>query len=201
MKFLAGVFSGDLSLAVKGICKVFEGITGAVTAVAKGAAKIFVGLVNAVIDAFQNTVNWIISGVNSLFSGVEYVADKLGIDVNIKIPEIDLPHIPVPSFADGGFVDRGQLFLAREAGPELVGSIGSRTAVANNAQIIAGIRAGVAQGMRDAGSSGGDTALLREAVELLRAIRDKDLEIRPSADFGRLVNKSSKMYASMIGAR
>ena len=201
VKFFAGVFSGDLSLAVEGICKVFEGITRAVTAVAKGAAKIFVGLVNAVIDAFQNTVNWIISGVNSLFSGVEYVADKLGIDVNIKIPEIDLPHIPVPSFADGGFVDRGQLFLAREAGPELVGSIGSRTAVANNAQIIAGIREGVAQGMRDAGTSGGDTALLREAVALLRDIREKELVIAPSVSMGRMIEKSSRMYAQAIDGR
>src|SRR5690606_6736645 len=33
---------------------------------------------------------------------------------------------------DGGFVDQGQMFIAREAGPELVGTIGNRTAVVNN---------------------------------------------------------------------
>lgn len=37
----------------------------------------------------------------------------------------------------------GELFIAREAGPELVGRMGSRTVVANNDQIIAGIEAGV----------------------------------------------------------
>ena len=41
--------------------------------------------------------------------------------------------------ADGGMFDAGQLFIAREAGPELVGTIGGHTAVANNNQIIEGI--------------------------------------------------------------
>ena len=45
--------------------------------------------------------------------------------------------------ASGGFVDEGQMFIAREAGPELVGTMGGRTAVANNDQIVEGIRQGV----------------------------------------------------------
>lgn len=47
------------------------------------------------------------------------------------------------AFANGGFVDNGEAFIARESGPELVGRIGNRTAVANNAQIVAGISEGV----------------------------------------------------------
>ena len=50
---------------------------------------------------------------------------------------------PVQAYANGGFVNQGQMFIAREAGPELVGSLGNRTAVANNDQIVAGISAGV----------------------------------------------------------
>lgn len=46
-------------------------------------------------------------------------------------------------FATGGFPETGQLFLAREAGPEMVGSMGGRTAVANNSQIVDGIASGV----------------------------------------------------------
>lgn len=42
-------------------------------------------------------------------------------------------------FAEGGFPSVGQMFIAREAGPELVGTIGGRTAVANNKQILNGI--------------------------------------------------------------
>lgn len=46
-------------------------------------------------------------------------------------------------FAGGGFPDAGSLYFAGEAGPELVGTIGGRNAVANNDQIIEGIRQGV----------------------------------------------------------
>ena len=53
------------------------------------------------------------------------------------------PRMHVEWKAAGGFVDAGQLFVAREAGPELVGTMSGRTAVANNDQIVAGITAGV----------------------------------------------------------
>jgi len=49
------------------------------------------------------------------------------------------------AFASGGFPDEGEMFIAREAGPELVGSIGSRTAVANNNQIVDAVSSGVAK--------------------------------------------------------
>lgn len=46
-------------------------------------------------------------------------------------------------YAEGGFPDMGEIFLARERGPELVGKIGSRTAVANNSQIVEAVSNGV----------------------------------------------------------
>ena len=62
-------------------------------------------------------------------------------------------------FASGGFPDMGELFIAREAGPELVGSIGGRTAVANNDQIVAAVSQGVYQAVvaAMAGNAGGGT--------------------------------------------
>lgn len=66
-------------------------------------------------------------------------------------------------YADGGYPDVGQMFIAREAGPELVGTMGGKTAVANNDQIVSGISSGVyqavIQALRDGGSvqkQGGD---------------------------------------------
>jgi len=53
-------------------------------------------------------------------------------------------------FADGGFPTIGQMFIAREAGPELVGSIGGRTAVANNDQIVESVSRGVFDAVRAA---------------------------------------------------
>ncbi|MEG1683712.1 MAG: hypothetical protein RR295_07770 [Oscillospiraceae bacterium] len=51
------------------------------------------------------------------------------------------------AFAMGGFPEPGQYFRAREAGAELVGTVGGRTAVANNDQIVAGIEAAVYRAM------------------------------------------------------
>lgn len=68
------------------------------------------------------------------------------------------------TYASGGFVDAGQVFIAREAGPELVGTMGGHTAVANNDQIVAGITQGVAS------ANASQNALLREQNSLLRQI-------------------------------
>lgn len=111
-------------------------------------------------------------------------------------------------FADGGFPTMGQLFVAREAGPELVGTIGGRNAVANNGQIIAGIQAGVTNAMNGvlrANSSGSDkdtaeqNKLLREQNRLLQKIADKELSISPSVALGRAVKRSQKMVEQVTG--
>lgn len=61
-------------------------------------------------------------------------------------------------FAEGGYPETGQLFLAREAGPELIGTIGNRTAVANNDQITEGIAVAtynaMARALAETGSRG-----------------------------------------------
>lgn len=65
------------------------------------------------------------------------------------------------AYASGGFPDEGQLFIAREAGAEMVGSIGRRTAVANNDQIVDAVSAGVASavaGVVGNGGAGGDSS-------------------------------------------
>lgn len=59
-----------------------------------------------------------------------------------------IPH--VPTFADGGFVDEGQLFIARESGAEMVGNIGRKTAVANNDQIVESVSQGVYEAVQRA---------------------------------------------------
>ena len=52
--------------------------------------------------------------------------------------------MPVPQYEFGGFPTPGQLFVANEPGnPEMIGSIGGRTAVANNEQITEAIAVAV----------------------------------------------------------
>ena len=63
--------------------------------------------------------------------------------------------IKLKAYASGGFPDEGELFIAREAGAEMVGSIGRRAAVANNDQIVEAISAGVYQAVRNANGGNG----------------------------------------------
>ena len=58
-----------------------------------------------------------------------------------------IPKLNISWYASGGFPDMGEMFIARESGPELVGSIGRKTAVANNDQIVSGIENGVYRAM------------------------------------------------------
>ena len=74
----------------------------------------------------------------------------------------------IQQYASGGFPEYGQLFIANEDAPELVGNIGRQTAVANTQQIVQGIAAGVAEANMQ------QNALLREQNELLREILAKE---------------------------
>ncbi|MBE6683475.1 MAG: hypothetical protein E7595_04895 [Ruminococcaceae bacterium] len=140
------------------------------------AGEIFVKIKDGIVTAFKFVVNGIIKGLNSVisvpFNGINAALNWIkGIEiVGIKpfegLTTINIPQIPL--LAEGGFPATGQMFIAREAGPEMVGTIGNKSAVANNEQIIAGISEGVA----DANSE--QNALLREQNNLLRKLLEKD---------------------------
>lgn len=67
---------------------------------------------------------------------------------------VKMATVDVTAYASGGLPDVGELFIARERGPEMVGRFGSKTAVANNMQIVDGVARGVAQAMRQAQRQG-----------------------------------------------
>lgn len=56
----------------------------------------------------------------------------------------------VTAYGTGGLPPVGQMFVARERGPELVGTIGGHTAVMNNDQIVGSVSNGVYQAVRSA---------------------------------------------------
>lgn len=96
-------------------------------------------------------------------------------------------------FADGGFPDAGQLFIAREAGAEMVGSLGGHAAVVNNDQIVEGIREGVEAAMER------QNQLLRRQNELLQALLEKEgsAEINVSS-FYQAVNRTNQRNGKTI---
>lgn len=73
----------------------------------------------------------------------------------------------IEMFANGGFPRSGELFLAREAGAEMVGSIGGKTAVANNDQIERAIFNAVLTAMSQAMANGSSQPIeLNQKIEL-----------------------------------
>lgn len=96
-------------------------------------------------------------------------------------------------FADGGFPDVGQMFFARESGPELVGTIGGSPAVANNDQIVEGIRTGVAEAMAK------QNDLLRQQNELLMRLVEKDFVAQvTTADIVRGMNRKNQRDGKQV---
>ena len=105
------------------------------------------------------------------------------------------PGVNILPFANGGFPSTGQAFIARESGPELVGTINGKTAVANNDQIVAGVANGVAAGQAE------QNGLLRQQNEYLRALLNKEstVHVEPSSAWGKFNRRSEAMYARNAG--
>lgn len=102
-------------------------------------ANSIIGIINRVVDAINNVFH--IS-----FKGLSVLGKEVVPAFNARL--VNIPH--VPTFANGGFVDEGQLFIAREAGAEMVGNIGRKTAVANNDQIVESVSQGVYEAVQRA---------------------------------------------------
>ena len=77
----------------------------------------------------------------------------------------DISSLGILGYADGGFPDYGDLFIANEAGPELVGTIGNRTAVANSSTIETAIYNAVRSAMSDS-NTGGQPADIHVTVDI-----------------------------------
>lgn len=175
---------------------------------------------NAVIGAVESCINRVVRAINNLIGGfnkiVQWAADVLGEDwggVSL-IQEVKLDRLPIETitatveldkqstnlrkynsyftqFASGGFPEQGQMFIAREAGAELVGSIGRRTAVVNNDQIVESVSNGVAVANEE------QNALLREQNSILKALLQKDNGITLD---GKTLTKSVEKYQRERGA-
>lgn len=78
---------------------------------------------------------------------------------------VDISSLGILGYADGGFPDYGDLFIANERGPELVGTIGNRTAVANSSTIETAIYNAVRSAMSDS-NTGGQPADIHVTVDI-----------------------------------
>lgn len=94
-----------------------------------------------VFDAIRTTIQHVSNEVTAALNRMVSNANKLSGLTGKTWPHVTgyttkaAPMVKLKGFANGGFPDKGNLFYANEAGPEMVGRIGNRTAVANNDQI------------------------------------------------------------------
>lgn len=149
------------------------------TILTQGGASIAVSIAKALGDIWKEYGNW----VNGLFS--DYISEKSptdnavsgvsmqsgNADSTIPLPIetkkknwADISSLGILGYADGGFPDYGDLFIANEQGPELVGTIGNRTAVANSSSIETAIYNAVRSAMSD--STGGQSADIHVTVDI-----------------------------------
>lgn len=128
-----------------------------ITRFVRQMANSIIGLVNGVIDAINDMFH-------IQFNGLSVMGITLIPAFDIRL--VDIPHIPF--FEDGGFPNEGQLFIAREAGAEMVGAMGRRTAVANNDQIVEGISTGV---------SIANDGVIAAIYALLNVVEEKDMSV------------------------
>jgi hypothetical protein len=112
--------------------------------------------------------------VKSGWTSVKKWLGSLNFNIGFKLPKIGVNwgskevlgfKITYPksfyTYAKGGFPDMGEMFIAREAGPEMVGKIGNKNAVVNNQQIVEavseGVYSAVLAAMRQSESNGGQS--------------------------------------------
>ena len=138
-------------------------------------------------QAMSNEINKKIAAVNPNTITIPVTFQQSRAKINLVPGEPG--YIEVLNFAKGGLPQVGTMFVAGEAGAEMVGNINGRTGVASGQEIT---------GIGDAvWSTGGRTANLLE--ELINVVRDKNLTLSPSAALGRTVAQSQRLYARQTG--
>jgi len=125
----AGEFFGGIWDTIK---EKFSAVGSAIGDAVSGAFKT---VVNSIIGFAEKTINGFIKGINKVINLVKSIPGFGGLE--------ELKLLDIPKMASGGLPNMGQMFIAREAGPELVGNIGSSSAVVNNDQIVESVSRGV----------------------------------------------------------
>lgn len=141
---------------------------------------------NSTLNAMERGMNNAINALNQVIRSINAVSWITGISLSY-FSRISIDQIQY--MAEGGFVDEGQLFIAREAGAEMVGAMGRRTAVANNDQIVEGISAGV---------SVANDGVIAAIYALMNIIEDKDLSVSIGDD---VIGRSYDRYNRSRGVR
>lgn len=144
----------------------------------KGAAK----ELNRFGEGFAQFMREISS---STMTGFDAFYQAMGVgSITYTPPKIKTPR--VKGYATGGFPDTADFFYANENGvPEYVGTMGGRTAVATNTDIVKGVSDGVYRAIASTG--------IQNDVKKI-ANKNGKVVFAPSEEAGRVMQQSVDMY-------
>lgn len=149
---MTGVIVQETNNAVPKVEKASTSISDAITKNLDGTFSINFGLnadysgLKSKLTNMRNMIDRMVNVpiVGNSFKGIQTNLNKL------------ISQLSINGYESGGFPVSGEMFLARENGlPEMVGKIGNKTSVANNGQIIEGIKAGVYEAVMTANAQNG----------------------------------------------
>lgn len=206
----AGLATGFVTLVVESV-KTAQNVDAIISAIAWlfgsiGGAKLGAAIGSAIGGPAGTLIGGLIGGMigGAVVGGTTYKVLDSG--MNDSTLDVDDPNasyyidqikkkktsVGAGARAGGGFVDTGEMFIAREAGPELVGTIGNRTAVANNDQIVEGIANGVASAMDNTNS-----VIMQMANAVVNAIANKEINTQVISD--RDIYRASERGRTLAG--
>lgn len=147
--------------------------------------------VPSLFDVGSDIIRNFANGFQSIHIPMPHIGwDWSGGSIRIGNFSFSLPRFNLQWYAKGGFPETGQLFVANENGPEMIGKMGHRNTVANNNQIVDGIKTGVFEAVLDAFNASG--ILDRDDSE-----KEVTLEFTLKADsetLYKVVRKGKKKY-------
>ena len=111
----------------------------------------------AIYKYFDQIWGWVQHTIDGIVTAILALRDFFSLkSINERAAQMEADDsMYLQGFASGGYPQTGELFLAQEQGPEMVGRIGNRTAVANNDQIVEAVSMGVANAVSAALGNGG----------------------------------------------
>lgn len=129
-------------------------------------------MLNPLLGLMEDFANECRSAVNSMLREIASAMSSVSVSGSGNVTYDRAGSINIARFASGGFPEPGQLFYANEFGnPELVGTMGGRTAVANGDQIVSGIQNGVENGNMPV------VAALYQLIAIAERIAEKDTTV------------------------
>ena len=167
--------------------------------------KSFDPVTGKIIQTIRNSQTGAVSAMSDVISAIKHEANKSAIKIKVGLKSdgsalkvtgaggtgLDVKTIQLR--ASGGIPDQGTMFIAGEAGPELVGKIGNKTGVVNAGQISEIISAEMARN----GGSGGNN---EEAVARAVAAALNNMELKVDGDsFGRIAVKTINKRRQISG--